>query len=455
MTPLFPYQDVGVDFITARDRAGLHDVMGLGKTAQIVTAADKINAQRGIVIVPAKLRRNTAKQFKMWSDRGYKLTEGRTVHDFIAWTRGRYQIICTSYEQATKWAGSIYNSGEPIDFIAMDEAHYLKNSDAARTKAILGPNYDGDNALITWAEHVWHVTGTLMTNDPIDIYTFLKMCRATPLTLGQFTQRYFYSATSTYGSRQTLRPEPGLKAELDLLLNNWRIRRTLDDVGIQLPSIRLDPYAIDGDNTQIVALLKQYPGLDRAIIAALDSGQGLSFLDSQHIMTLRRLLGEAKSVPYAHTLFREMQSNGFEKHVTMGVHISALTHVHNYMNRALAPLGLRSVLVNGQISDRVADDRVQEFQDDPRCVHFTGNIKAAGLGNTITAANRLDMLESEWSPGPNAQAIKRIHRIGQNRPCFIRFVSLANTFDENVSDIVRGKAGAIAGIDGDAMHAMA
>lgn len=447
-TPLYPYQTIGVDFLASRDRAGLHDVMGLGKTAQMIRAADAIGAQRGIVVVPAKLRRNTVKQFGLWAQHAYKITEGRSVHDFLAWQRGRYHILVTSYEQATKWAGSIYNSGEPIHFVAMDEAHYLKNIDAGRTKAILGPDFDGAGGLINWAEHVWDMSGARMANDPIDIFTFLKMCRATTLGVTEFTKRYFYSDPSTYGSRQTIRPQ--MQEELLYMVDGNRVRRTLADVGIQLPSIRLDPMVVDGDTAPIVALLKQYPNLSQAIIDAVQTG-GISFLDAQHIMTLRRLLGEAKAVPYAHVLLQDIYNDPGEKFVVMGFHVDALTWVHKFLGRH----NIRSVLVNGTISDREAHSRVEEFQDDAGCTVFLGNMKSAGQGTDLFAARRLDVLESDWTPMGNANALKRIHRIGQIRNCFIRFVTLANTFDETVNDIVVAKTKAIAEIDGDAMLAHA
>lgn len=446
--PLYPYQDIGVAFLAGRERAGLHDVMGLGKTAQFIRAADTVQAQRGIIIVPAKLRRNTVKQFSLWATHGYKITEGRSVHDFIAWQRGRYHILVTSYEQATKWAKSIHMSGEPIDFVAMDEAHYIKNVDAARTQAILGPKFDGSGGLINWAAHVWDVSGARMANDPIDIYTFLKMCRATTLALPAFVNRFFFSDPSRYGSRQTVKPD--MHAELMYMLDGHRIRRTLAQVGIQLPSIRCDQLVVDGDTQSIVDLLKQYPNLSQAIVDAVRAG-GISFLDAQHIMTLRRLLGEAKAAPYAHILLNDIRTSPGEKFVVMGIHIDALAWVHSFLRSN----GVRCVLVNGTVSDRQANKNVEEFQDDPGCVVFLGNIKSAGQGTDLYAASRLDMLESDWTPMGNANAIKRIHRIGQKRNCFVRFVTLARTFDENVSDVVIAKTKAIAEIDGDAMLAHA
>lgn len=442
--PIYPYQTDGVAFLAGRERAGLHDAMGLGKTAQVIRAADAIKAQRGIMIVPAKLRRNTVHQFHKWATRGYRITEGRSVHDFIAWQRGRYHILVTSYEQATKWAKSIYMSGEPIDFVAMDEAHYVKNSEAARTKALLGPEFDGSGGLVAWAEHVWHVSGTPMANDPLDIYTFLKLCRATTLSQATFIKKYFYSDLSQYGSRQTVKEQ--MAVELTTLINTHRVQRTLADVGFQLPAIRLDPIIVDGDTKPIMDLLRQYPTLSHAIVSAVRQG-GISFLEAQHIMTLRRLLGEAKAAPYAHMLLDDLRITGNEKHVVMGIHVDALTFIYNFLRKH----NIRCVLVNGTVSDRQADRAIREFQDDPTCTVFLGNIKSAGLGSDLFASCRLDMLESDWTPAGNAQAVKRIHRIGQMRPCFVRFVTLANTFDEKVNELVIQKTRSIADIEGVAM----
>jgi hypothetical protein len=241
-----------------------------------------------------------------------------------------------------------------------------------------------------------------------------------------------------------------MQEELLYMVDGNRIRRTLAQVGIQLPSIRVDPMVVDGNTKPIVDLLRQYPNLSDAIVQAVRQG-GISFLDAQHIMTLRRLLGEAKAIPYAHVLLNDITDNPGEKFVVMGFHVDALTSVYNFLTKHK----VRCVLVNGTISDRQADHHVDEFQNDPACTVFLGNMKSAGQGTDLFAGCRLDVLESDWTPMGNANALKRIHRIGQVRNCFVRFVTLANTFDETVNEIVVGKTKAIAEIDGDAMLAHA
>ena len=441
----FPYQEVGSDYIAQRERCGLHDEMGVGKTAQVIRAANKIGATRGIVICPAGLRENWLGEFRKFSHVTYRITGGRSIHDFIAWQRGRFNILVTSYEQATKWAASVYNAGEPIDFVAMDEAHYIKNTETARTKAILGPKADGDNGAIAWADHVWHVTGTPMANDPIDCYTFLRMCRATDLGRDAFVRRYFYSHASMWGSRQEVRPE--MLGELQYVLDNNRLRRTKKDVGLQLPPIFLTTSLVDGDTEPVRNMLASYPGLEQAIVTAVEQG-GLSFLDAQHVSTLRRLVGEAKAVPYAHMLLEELSVTS-DKRVVYGYHREALRTLRDFLVRK----GVHAVLVEGGIPDSVRQQYIEMFQSDPSVRVFIGNIRAAGTGLTLTAACEIDMFESDWTPAGNAQAIMRVHRIGQTRAVRARFITLAKSLDEVVNRIVAEKTRAIAQIEGNAMAA--
>lgn len=427
-----------------RDRFGLHDEMGVGKTATCVRALDLIDAKRAVIIVPAMLRENWVKEIRRFSYRdNIRVCKAKNVHDFGAWAKGRFNYLVCSYEMATKWAPDLKE--QFVDAVITDEAHYLKNSDAKRTVALLGKDCDGYGGAIEKTEHFWHVTGTAMANDPIDIYTFLRAMRATSLEKAEFTKRYFYSHGGAFSTRQTPREE--MLPELRYVIGNNAIRRTKLDAGLNLPPIFLNSFMIDGNTDQISVMLREHPGLEQAIYAAVEQG-GLSNLMADHLMTLRRLIGEAKAVPYARMLAMEIGA-GYGKRVVYGIHKDALSSVH----AILARYGIKSVLVNGETSEAKRVDAVQSFQEDPDCMAFIGNMRAAGTGLTLTAASLIDILESDWSPATNAQAIMRVHRIGQTNTVHGRFITLADSIDEVVNDIVVSKTSAIAQVDGNAMTA--
>lgn len=444
--PYFQYQNDGGYYLAAVDRGGLHDEMGVGKTATVWNAVDRAGMDRGIVICPAFLRQNWIGEYHKFVSTPRRLIKGMNIHDFHAWERGRFNILVTSYEQATKWAPMIRASGEPLDFVAIDEGHYLKNGGAARTKAIFGPELDGSNGLIEWSQHVWHITGTPMANDPVDIYTFLRMCHATTLSQDAFVKRFFIKKLTRFGAR--MEPRPEMVPEMQALIANNSIRRMKRDVGIHLPPIHLTSMLVDGDTDAIRQLIREYPGLERAIMSAVEQG-GLSFLDAQHIATLRRLIGEAKAIPYGYVLHEELTSGATDKRVVYGIHVDALTNLRDFLWKN----NIYAVLVNGTTSEKDRIEAVRAFQEDDRCKVFIGNIRAAGVGITLTAACEIDILESDWSPAGNAQAIMRVHRIGQTRTVHGRFVTLAHSLDEVVNRIVAQKTAAIAQIEGEAMHA--
>lgn len=434
--PLFPYQVEGGDFLASRDRACLFDVPGLGKTAQAIRACDKIGAKRIIVVAPAAVREVWHGEFRKFAQIPRRVLKAKSVHDLGMWLKGRADVMLLSYELATKWADKIEDL---YDVLICDEVHYCKNSQSQRTRAILGTHCDGASGLGVYAAHAWLMTGTPLANDPIDVWPLLRFTRGTALGLSPFTARYFKSRMGTFSSSQTPRDE--MIPELNQAIRAVSLRRTKEQVGLQIPPIHLTTTTVDGDTSEIKALLREWPGLEQTILDAIEQG-GLSFLDAQHIATLRRLVGEAKAPAYAKLVAEEMRG-GRDKLVIFTAHTRAAEIITN----ALTAEGFRVSLVDGKTKETDRMAHVKSFQEDPEHRIFVGNIRAAGTGLTLTAAADLDMFESSWAPADNAQAIMRVHRIGQGRKVNARFISLANSIDEVVAETVARKTAAIASIE--------
>lgn len=442
---LFNYQAQAADLMCDRDRFGLHDEMGIGKTATTIGAIDRALCERGIVVCPAMLRENWIKEFNKFAQVERRICKGRNIHDFIAWQRGRFDVLVTSYEQATKWTENFIKNGEFIDFIAFDEAHYLKNVEANRTRALLGHEASGEDGMIAWAEHCWHVTGTPMANDPIDIYTFLRFAKAIDMPPDEFVSYFFNKRLGSYGARHYIRED--MVGTLQSLIYNNSIRRTHKDVGMELPKIWLTDVLIEGKTIDIDKAMQEYPDMENLIVRALEEDR-LDILDATHIAIVRRLVGKAKAIAYADMLKAELDA-GAGKRVVFCWHTEPLLHVKNYLSK----YGYGAVAVYGSTpeADRIA--AVERFMTDPDCKVFGGNIKVAGTGLTLTESYEIDMLESDWSPAGNAQAIKRVHRYGQTNEVHARFITLAKSIDVAVNRIVAGKTASIAEIEGHAMTA--
>ena len=444
--PLFDFQDHAAEIMASRPRYGLHDEMGIGKTPTTIGAINKLFGERGMIVCPAMLRENWIKEFRRFSTYPLKLCKGQNIHDFVAWSRGKFDVLVTSYELATKWRKDFTKSGEVIDFIAFDEAHYMKNTKTARTKQLLGHAAGGRNSLVEWAEYAWHITGTPMANDPLDIFTFLKFVNALgDMTEADFVKTFFHVRHTAFGSRQFVKPD--MVETLKQLIYNNAIRRTHSDVGMYLPPIWLTELMVDGDTREIGDMIKEHPYIEQAIIDAIESG-GLSNLDAQYIATLRRLVGKAKAIPYAQMLKWELES-GSTKRVVFGIHTEPLRYLHAFLTK----YGFNPVLAYGGTNERDRQNAVKQFMEDPTCHVFLANIKVAGVGITLTESSNIDMFESDWSPAGNAQAIKRVHRYGQTKEVHARFITLANSIDEVVNRIVVDKTASIAHIEGDSMNA--
>lgn len=432
--PLFPYQREGSDYLANLERAGLFDEPGIGKTAQTIGALDRVAAQRIIVVCPAAVREVWVGEFKKFSTYRRRIIKGRSISDLGVWLKGKADVLLLSYEMAAKWAPKI--EGDLFDALVFDEAHYLKNPAAARTRAMLGTQCDGRKGLARWASRVWFLSGTPIPNDPVDIWPWMRFVGATTLTLTAFTNRYFKSSMGAFSARQT--PRDDMVGELRHLIRQHSLRRTKEEAGLQIPPIWLTTQTVDGDTAEIRDLLRQWPGLEGAILEAIEQG-GLSFIEAQHIATLRRLVGEAKAPAFV-KLMEEELDNGLEKVVIMGVHKRALSLVAE----GLARFGV--VMIDGSVPEAKRVEAVQAFQNDPATRVFVGNVRAAGTGLTLTAAADIVMLESSWSPADNAQALMRVHRVGQAKQVRARFISLANSIDDVVTDTVARKTAAIAKI---------
>jgi SNF2 family DNA or RNA helicase len=102
------------------------------------------------------------------------------------------------------------------------------------------------------------------------------------------------------------------------------------------------------------------------------------------------------------------------------------------------------LILTGATENRA--ELVDTFQSDPTKTVFLLSLKAAGFGLNLTAASYAILFDPWWNPAAEAQAIDRIHRIGQTKPVIAYRLIAANTVEEKIRLLQREKAALAAAV---------
>ena len=79
------------------------------------------------------------------------------------------------------------------------------------------------------------------------------------------------------------------------------------------------------------------------------------------------------------------------------------------------------------------------FDTDPSITIILVSIGAGGLGLNLTKANKAFVMEPQFNPAAEAQAVDRIHRLGQTRPVTIKRFVMGDSFEEKMVELQRKK----------------
>lgn len=101
--------------------------------------------------------------------------------------------------------------------------------------------------------------------------------------------------------------------------------------------------------------------------------------------------------------------------------------------------GKKCVVYNGKMNAKQKDAAKDKFMEDPECKVFIGQLIAAGVGLTLTAANALVFNNISFVPGDNQQFMDRVHRLNQTEDVDIYYQIFRGTQYEKMWDIVLRK----------------
>lgn len=449
--PLRPFQKKGVAFLESRKGRGLiADPMGLGKTVQALGWLQKHpEARPAIIICPASLKYNWANEIKKFMGKRnvYILAgspKGNTplqIHraDSAENTEDVGNIIIMNYDIAAKWAKSLKAISPKT--IILDECHFIKNAKAQRTKAV--------KAICKNVPHLIALSGTPIVNRPIEMYNTISLIDPDLFpSWWAYAQRYCGAKHTGFGwdfSGATNSTELHEK-----LIRSIMIRRKKEEVLPELPAKikTVVPFECSTKNYQAALSYMQEwrKGTYTSVIKDIN-GEVVRTEQRSNTENPAQAMVQIEKIKAAAALDKFESALGWiedyletnDKLVVFATHKEIIGKLMEELSK------YNPVKVDGSMSSEDRQEAVNNFQNQESCKVFIGNIKAAGVGLTLTASSATCFVELGWTPGEHEQAEDRVHRIGQKADSVNAYYLIAkNTIEEEIAELLDEKAKVLA-----------
>ncbi len=508
-----PYQKAGIAFMAKREAVILGDEPGLGKTAQVIGVINLDSSiQNVFIICPANLRINWQREANMWLAKDHRSwrfhivdedqpipdhanfvisnynritinrkpcpgCQGTPRKEFVCPTCNgtgngeRHPILCGTcsgkkyvYCAECKGRGKLPGTNIKIvdsvmarqwDLLAVDEAHAIKNPDAARTQAILGNSYKKKLGIAQKSARRIYMTGTPMPNRPVEMWPILANCNPKEFGNRSFFVKRYCGAHEQYVSakKKVLKVDGASNLEelQERLRSTVMVRRLKKDVLKDLPpKVRqvfpLVPTAAAkkliaeeleiweakfGSQINVAqeALAIAEESQDKAeyqnVVESLKYIQKVAFME---MAETRHNVAVAK-VPSVIEHLQGKFAGGVDK-------IICFAHHKDVINAIADRFGDRAVTLFGDTKKEDRQRAIDGFQADKRIKLFVGGIMAAGTGLTLTASSHVVFAELDWTPANVTQAEDRAHRLGQKNTVFVEHLVIDGSLDARMAQML-------------------
>ena len=393
----------------------LADEMGLGKTIQ---AIGLINACPDIltvlIVCPASLKNNWKRELERWLTVPMEIAVVSASTDVLP----KANVLIVNYDLLHRfiWA--------PVDLLVLDEAHYCKNPLARRTK----------KALALRADRKLFMTGTAILSRPIEVYPLVKA-----LDPKNWPSRHAFGMRYCAGFMGDWGADFSGASHLDELHDRLRttimLRRQKAEVLKDLPAKTRQIIELPADSRVLLREKRIRGVLETA--ALLSTSTNAEY--AQRVKALSRAKQEAFEnlavVRHETALAKVPQVIDFVTEVLESTTKVVLFAHHRDVieNLAVGLSAFQPVVLTGNTPINERQKLVDKFQNDPTCRLFIGNIQAAGVGITLTAASHVIFAELDWVPGNMSQAEDRCHRIGQRDSVLVQHLVLEGSLDASIA----------------------
>ena len=387
------YQSFGARFAVVQQRIILGDEMGLGKTVQALAAAAHVAATDGIertrilVICPASVVVNWVREARAFTTLPVYRAHGEGKEELVDAWRGDGGICILTFDGARTMVEQL---GEP-EFVIVDEAHMVKNPSAQRSQA--------SAALVGTARHAMLMTGTPLENRVSDFATLVG-----------------YVA-------------PGLLADEDERLSAHQFRQ------------RIAPVYLRRNQADVLdELPEKTEQIDWIDLSEADQRHYAEAVCTGNWMQMRRApMTTPDEVPAKLERTREIIEEAEES----GRKVLIFSFFLEVLGRLADDLRSRGTQVIGTVDGSVSPAARQDMVDDLAAAEdsavLLAQITAGGTGLNIQSASVVILVEPQVKPSIEAQAIARVHRMGQTSTVLVHRLVADDTADERLLDILGQK----------------
>jgi SNF2 family DNA or RNA helicase len=319
------------------------------------------------------------------------------------------------------------------DLVVVDEAHHLRN-----------------RKTLTWRlvnqiqkRFIFLLTATPVQNNLIELFNLITLLKP-----GQFkTERLFRKEYIQRGDPRT----PANKEKLRELLRDVMIRNTRSAIDLKLPkrfasTLRLEPTdserqiyerITDFTRGQSSALPKPTLQLLMREVGSTPSALketllGLRASDRTMIDPILELLDELKGISKEKALVDLLLKNPEERKIIFAQYLKSIDSITSLLTQQ----GLPYVTFRGDMTTREKDEAIKQFRE---AIPILVSTESGGEGRNLQFCNTLINFDLPWNPMRIEQRIGRVHRIGQARDVFIFNLSVKDTIEDYILEILESK----------------
>jgi SNF2 family DNA or RNA helicase len=442
---LYPFQDVGVEFLYRAKRALLADEMGTGKTTQTIRAIRRL-ASWGedpfpvCVICPNTVKRgwlrewareaprgdpnvqvfviegSATKRRKIFDDANAAIADGYDVAIIINFesVRGHSRLAPYGTVRLSEKEKMLKELND-ISFktVVVDEAHRMKDPKSKQTRACWSVQHGKE------VKFVFGLTGTPIASHPGDLWAIMH--GIAPLdypTRTKYVDRYCMQGYSPFGGLNIVGVMPNTKAEFEQILDP-RMRSMPKELVLPFlpPRIRPEPRYVPMSPKQ----KKAYKQMEEDMLTRLDDGTVIFATNSLTKNTRLLQFSSASAVINEEGEVRlsepsskldELDNIIDEMNGEPLVVVAESLQLINLAQARMDKRGITYRMVTGDIpAGPIREQNIEDFQEGKAQVMLM-TIKAGGVGITLTRAGVIVFLQRSWSMIDNKQCEDRVHRIG-------------------------------------------